>query len=343
MIAHCISDGRHGYPGVVVADVIEVGDDPRRRPRCRLERGTERRDADRGQTHLSHDPADKPAQCWIADHDENSWIWIPPRATPAESLWLLSGRRSLIISGRGVRLDGTDSGKHAPAWMRHTSEDTVTRFAVVGLIALVLAVQLLLPRAVAGSGSVSDPSFNPRVTPIPSATPTRTPSAAERRHVLEQVTPTPTTTVVIGDATVEVTVDGLVPGTAKAFPYSTTHNGTVGHLNVYLDATNKALHFQVGLYADSGTGHPGTLLTSGNVSNPVAGQWNTVQVGQVSISADQSTYWIALLSGGPGMRIRDTVHGGVAELSQETTLKRLPTTWTTSTTFTRAPASAYGS
>jgi hypothetical protein len=27
MIAHCISDGRHGCPGVDVATVIEVGDD----------------------------------------------------------------------------------------------------------------------------------------------------------------------------------------------------------------------------------------------------------------------------------------------------------------------------
>jgi hypothetical protein len=66
-----------------------------------------------------------------------------------------------------------------------------------------------------------------------------------------------------------------------------------------------------------------------------------VQVGPVPVVASQ-TYWIALQSGGQGMRIRDTAQGGVAELSQETALKSLPKTWTTGTTFTRAPASAYG-
>jgi hypothetical protein len=193
----------------------------------------------------------------------------------------------------------------------------VTRFAVAGIIVLVLAVQLFLPRSAAGSVSATVPVVNPRVTP------------------------TPTTTVVIGDANVEATVDGLVAGTAKAYPYSPPHGGTIHHLRVYLDATSQPVHFQVGLYADSGTGHPGTLLTSTIVCHPVAGQWNAVNVEQVSISFGH-TYWIALLSGAPGMRIRDTVHGELAELSQETTLKTLPATRTTGTTFNRAPASLYG-
>jgi YVTN family beta-propeller protein len=153
---------------------------------------------------------------------------------------------------------------------------------------------------------------------------------------------TAASTVLIGDANVEATVDGLVIGTARAYPYVATSSGTLGHLSVYLDGTNLAGRFHVGLYADSGTGHPGTLLTSGKVNSAVAGQWNTVQVAPASIVAGQ-TYWIALLSRGQTMRIRDTQHGGAAELSQSTTLTSMPATWTTGSTFNRAPASAYGS
>jgi hypothetical protein len=146
----------------------------------------------------------------------------------------------------------------------------------------------------------------------------------------------------VGDTTVEATTEGLIPGTAKAYPYVATQSGTIGHLRVYLDGTNQARHVAVGLYADSGTQHPGALLTSHFLTNPVPGQWSTVAVAPVTVVAGQ-TYWIALLSGDREMRIRDTANGGVAERSQETTLTSLPTTWTTGTTFTRAPASAYGS
>jgi hypothetical protein len=140
---------------------------------------------------------------------------------------------------------------------------------------------------------------------------------------------------------VEGAVDGFIQGTARAYPYVATQSGMLGHLSVYVDATNQASEFEVGLYADSETQHPGTLHRSVRVLDPVAGQWDTVQVGPVAVVAGQ-TYWIALLSGGQGMRIRDTAHGGLAELSQKT-LKNLPSTWTTGTYFMRAPASAYGS
>jgi hypothetical protein len=42
------------------------------------------------------------------------------------------------------------------------------------------------------------------------------------------------------------------------------------------------------------------------------------------------------------MRIRDTINDAIAETSQETPLSSLPATWVTRTTFTGAPASAYG-
>jgi hypothetical protein len=54
-------------------------------------------------------------------------------------------------------------------------------------------------------------------------------------------------------------------------------------------------------------------------------------------------YWITLLSKTAGIRFRDTVHGALAGTSQESTLLSLRMTWTTGTTFTRAPASGYGS
>src|SRR6266568_5143357 len=46
--------------------------------------------------------------------------------------------------------------------------------------------------------------------------------------------------------------------------------GTVTQLQLFLDATAAAAQVQVGLYADS-AGHPGSLLSSGVISRPLAG------------------------------------------------------------------------
>jgi len=49
----------------------------------------------------------------------------------------------------------------------------------------------------------------------------------------------------------------------------------------------------IGLYTNN-AGHPGTLLTSGTITAPVAGQNTTVTVPAASVTAGQ-TYWIAVL------------------------------------------------
>jgi hypothetical protein len=160
--------------------------------------------------------------------------------------------------------------------------------------------------------------------------------------VSQTATPSPTPVVLLGDTNVEASVGGLLAGTAKAYPYVASSSGTLGHMSVYVDETNAAPRVEVGLYADSGTGHPGSLLATRYVNDLVAGQWNTLWFGPVDIVAGQR-YWIALLNNRQGLRIRETANGALAELSQQTTLAFLPSTWTTGSIIPRGPASIYGS
>ena len=70
--------------------------------------------------------------------------------------------------------------------------------------------------------------------------------------------------------------------------------GTVHQLVVYLDPSSNASKVVVGLYADSGTGSPSTLLAQATITAPVSGTWNAVTVPNVGVVAG-SRYWIAVL------------------------------------------------
>jgi hypothetical protein len=149
-------------------------------------------------------------------------------------------------------------------------------------------------------------------------------------------------TPLIGISSVTATVDNDSAGQAEAFEQTAFFSGTVTTLSVYLDASNSAKTVAVGLYSNE-NGHPKTLLGSGTMASPSAGQWNTVAISPEIQVKSGSAYHIALLGTGGTIEYRDTANGTHSETSRQTNLTRLPAAWSTGQSWPSGPVSAYGS
>jgi len=149
-------------------------------------------------------------------------------------------------------------------------------------------------------------------------------------------------THLIGISSIKSNLDNDSAGQAEAFQGRASAGGTVTTMSVYLDASNSATAVFVGLYSNA-SGHPNTLLGSGTIASPVAGQWNTVTISpSVAVTAG-TIYHIALLGTGGIIQYRDTAKGTHSETSAQTNLTSLPATWSTGQNYLSGPASAYGS
>ena len=149
-------------------------------------------------------------------------------------------------------------------------------------------------------------------------------------------------TQLIGISSVKPAADNDNAGQAEAFLQTASLTGTVSTLSVYLDSSNAASTVFVGLYSSS-SGHPHTLLGSGTIASPVAGQWNTVTISPAVAVKAKTAYYIALLGTGGVIEYRDSAKGTHSETSSQTNLTSLPTAWTTGQSYSSGPASAYGS
>jgi hypothetical protein len=131
---------------------------------------------------------------------------------------------------------------------------------------------------------------------------------------------------------------------AEAFQYTASATGTLTRLTIYLDSSNTATNVVVGLYTDTGSNNPGTLLTQGTISAPVKGAWNSLTVPSVSVTTG-TKYWIAVLgpTGAGAAQFRDVASGSNTQTSAATNLAVLPSTWATGQKFTNSPMSAYAS
>ncbi|HYR15146.1 MAG TPA: choice-of-anchor D domain-containing protein, partial [Mycobacterium sp.] len=149
----------------------------------------------------------------------------------------------------------------------------------------------------------------------------------------------PPATFVFGTQTVSAVSDSNAAGTAEAFKVTTTNSGTVSQLRVYVDAGSTG-SLTAGLYANSASNHPGALLTSGTLAAPVAGQFNTVVVPNLTVTSGTS-YWIALLDSTGVVKFRDSHGSGNSETNTPGGLTALPGGWTTGGSFTDGALSAY--
>src|SRR4029077_325279 len=124
--------------------------------------------------------------------------------------------------------------------------------------------------------------------------------------------PPPGLSVLVGNATTETHVDTNVAGLAEAFKAVAATTGSVSALRVFLDTTSTASSVKVGLYSNAAGNHPGTLLTTGTITTPVANAQNTVSVPPAAVTAGQ-TYWVAVLApnGSTGaIKFRDRIAVG---------------------------------
>jgi hypothetical protein len=148
----------------------------------------------------------------------------------------------------------------------------------------------------------------------------------------------------VGSKAIQAVVDSNPPGTAEAFEFTATTTGTVWFSGLYIDASNTGTGITYGLYSNTASNTPGTLLTHGSASHPVTnGEWMSGDGSTFSTSVTKGTkYWIALLAPYGTIKFRDGQQGGRSQLSAETNLTELPTTWTPGTKFsTQGPLSAY--
>ena len=85
-------------------------------------------------------------------------------------------------------------------------------------------------------------------------------------------------TLLVGDQAIEAQVDSNAAGMAEAAQYTAVASGTASNLFVYIDAGNSASSAVIGLYTDSGSNNPGTLLAQGTIPSLVSGAWNAATI-----------------------------------------------------------------
>jgi hypothetical protein len=151
---------------------------------------------------------------------------------------------------------------------------------------------------------------------------------------------------VVGEQHVQTDSNPAVPaGQAEAYSTTATSTDTIEYIRVYVDSATTADTLIAGIYNDQG-GHPGRLLSSGELEEIVPNAWNTVAVPAQRVVAG-TTYWIALLGGDGLLAYRDrccTVAGtGPTETAANTSLDDLPNRWTTGIVYDDGPMSAYAS
>jgi hypothetical protein len=148
--------------------------------------------------------------------------------------------------------------------------------------------------------------------------------------------------LLVGNNTIEGTVDENPGGTAEAFTYTAGAGGTVDTLFVYIDGANTATQVVLGLYSNGANDTVGFLLTQATITNPIKGAWNAAPVPPVSVTGG-ATYWIALLgpTGTGTVQFRDKPTAGTSQTSKQTDLTTLPGVWVAGATFPTSALSAY--
>jgi hypothetical protein len=153
----------------------------------------------------------------------------------------------------------------------------------------------------------------------------------------------PSSTLVLGDTSVEAFDDSIAAGHAQAFSFAAVATGPVDVLDVYLDTSSTASQVIVGVYAST-SGSPTTLLTSATLTSP-ASLWNTVTVPTVTLTSG-TTYWLAVLvshsATGSAVLRNVSALGTASVTSLGATLTALPSTWSTGSMGSAGPASVYG-
>ncbi len=147
--------------------------------------------------------------------------------------------------------------------------------------------------------------------------------------------------ILLGDQTVESTVDSNDPGQAEAFPFVAGSSGSAPVMELYVDGESTASTVSVGVYSDN-NGQPGSLLAQGSASSPTLAAWNLIALDSAVTITAGDTYWITVLGTGGTVYFRDSESGSCSSnTSAETDLTALPQTWNRGTSWPTCSISAY--
>ena len=158
---------------------------------------------------------------------------------------------------------------------------------------------------------------------------------------IQAAAPAATAAVLLGNQTIQSTVDSVSTGIAEAFQTTALASGAVSNLSVYVDGSSTATTLIAGLYKDAG-GHPGALVSQGALNQVRPGAWNKVSIPGAKVAAG-AKYWVAILSAKQGtLKFRDGT-GCNSETSVQSSLTSLPTSWSTGAVWDSCNVSAFGS
>ena len=147
--------------------------------------------------------------------------------------------------------------------------------------------------------------------------------------------------ILLGNRTVQSSLDNDTSEMAEAFPVTATASGQINSLSLFLDGSNTAATVWVGLYTNY-SGHPSRLLSQAVIQRPLSGNWNSVTVPATQVTLGKR-YWIALLGVNGQIAFRDSYGNCSSETSQQTTLTSLPATWRTGSQWSTCVLSMFGS
>ena len=130
---------------------------------------------------------------------------------------------------------------------------------------------------------------------------------------------------------------------ARAYKFTASGTGSASKLHVFLGSTSSSNQVLIGVYTNSSSNQPATLLTEGSVQHPQAGAWNSVSVPAIQIQ-NGASYWLALLqpSGSAGrIAIQGSSQVGSVATSSATNLTILPNSWTSAQTSSQQVAMVF--
>ena len=113
--------------------------------------------------------------------------------------------------------------------------------------------------------------------------------------------------VLLGDKTIEPSVDRDTAGSVKAFRFVDQTDGTARSISIYVASHSRAGTLLVGLYSNKG-GNPGLASGVRHVARPEISRWNKITIKSTAVKAGQH-YWVALLSKGGTLYFRDRSKG----------------------------------
>ena len=208
--------------------------------------------------------------------------------------------------------------------------------AVAVIAATALARPVLAPRARDVQPTRTMSESNWRAVPAPKHRSTR-----RRRRRPKIASSRGIDPVLLGDQSIESSVDSTPARSPHAFSFVDQITGTPTSISVYVDGQNLATTLIAGLYSDSG-GRPASLLAAGSVAFPQAGAWNRVGLASAPTVSAGTRYWVAVLAKNGMLYFRvGSGTGCNSATSSNSSLSSLPSSWRRPHLGSDCPISAY--